>query len=892
MKFAARVLTIVLALSACAVALHVLLNHQGVSPVNYRAAGLGAVSSLGGEPSDPFIGYFTGHWCNCWRKVDLAPIEEMKLYEGVLPRAVCPAMGKLMTINTDGMTPEEKFLAQAVTGLVNRRAPIWYLVEKGDFWYAGRKAPWQVGISGTPFTGLYFGNRTISQEVGYRVDRDIFLLAVKRFYNELVPIMIKGVVIYDPALLDPNAKPAQPRAVLNVIRTLCGVEQALPVTPELYEKLTRAKVENPSLGDRTPLPVFLDTRTRKDWMISSYNGDEKEAESRLYTWAFNNLWKNCDHHAVCFIPPMGNPSPGNDLTDYATQFKLFCFYAGDDTKGDERLLEYVLGQSPMNIPVVGTLTWQTGEKYLADRTRLLRLFSRFGKFFVDFADAPNVSFHSGERYPQRTTYKQKPIRFRQLDPAKTYVSFVLTNGNSLGRLMSARAVHWDYASRGSLPIAWSLPLAAADACPNILTYYYNTATENDYFVADFSGVGEMFPSVYGAVTKDRMQLVAAYLNETDKYMGYMDLKELWVEQSDPETESAFLEGLSNLRAMLYGRKAARSYLPKSSFMRGQKAVFCTFVDLENPKQSLTSLKEQMSRFPEKFLVIGLDEAAFSPDEDVVAEIVRATQSLGDGVEFVRLDELRHLHGQAVAGKLVDASSPIFAESSAVPLGGTAAQTHSPGPLELTRVSPGAIRVDGQFDDWQKIGIRELDLVPAATPQEISTPESKTPRAKASVAYDDRFLYIAVAVDDESLFVDDYNLAAGDSVVLLLDTRSERFREPVMTEGYYRLHVVPAVGLLEKPSVLFGYPTFDLDLVSNNRNGIEEEAVSKTTPGGYVLEAAIPLLNFPYLTWEAGTTLRFAIAVNNADRSGRVARLSSSGKDVLSNPLFLSDAVLR
>ncbi|MDP2897054.1 MAG: GxGYxYP family putative glycoside hydrolase, partial [bacterium] len=560
MKFAARVLTIVLALSACAVAVHVLLNHQGVSPVNYRAAGLGAVSSLGGEPSDPFIGYFTGHWCDCWRKANLPPIEEMKLYEGVLPRAICPAQAKVITLNTEGMTPQEKFLAQVFVGLVNRRAPLWYLVEKDDFWYRGRRAPWRVGIAGEPFQAPYGKSSGMSAEVGYRVSAEDFLWGLKRFYNELVPIMIKGVVIYDPALLDPNAKPSHPRALLNVIRTLCAVEQALPVTPELYEKLTRAKVENPSLGDRTPLPVFLDTRTRKDWMISSYNGDEKEAESRLYTWAFNNLWKNCDHHAVCFIPPMGNPSRGNDLTDYATQFKLFCFYAGDDTKGDERLLEYVLGQSPMNIPVVGTLTWQTGERYVADRTRLLRLFSRFGKFFVDFADAPNVSFHSGERYPQRTTYKQKPIRFRQLDPAKTYVSFVLTNGNSLGRLMSARAVHWDHASRGSLPIAWSLPIAAADACPNILTYYYNTATENDYFVADFSGVGEMFPSVYGAVTKDRMQLVAAYLNETDRYMGYMDLKELWVEQSDAETESAFLEGLSNLRAMLYGRKAARSYL--------------------------------------------------------------------------------------------------------------------------------------------------------------------------------------------------------------------------------------------------------------------------------------------------------------------------------------------
>jgi len=881
MKLVSKVLVVIVALSACAAVAHLLLRNHGSRTTGYNLAGLAPMASKGEKPSDPYVSYFTGHWCDCWRKVNLEPIEEMKLYEGVLPRAVCPAWAKPKTLNTDGMTPQEKFLAHVFVGLINRRVPMWYIVDEGDFWYRGRKAPWKMGITGQSFDGPFADkSRGGKAEVGYRIKRDKFIWSVKRFYNEPEPIMIKGVVIYDPALLDLNAKPSQPRAVLNVIRTLCGVERALPLTPELYDQLNRASVNEPKLGDRSPLPVFLDTRKRKDWMIATYNGDEKEAERRVYTWAFNNLWKNCGHHAICFIPPVGNPSPGNDLTDYAAQFKLFCFYAGDDTKRDERLLEYVLGQSPMNIPVIGSLTRRRGEDYVKDRVRLLRLFSRFGKYFVDFAEAPNISLHSAERSPKRTTYKQKPIRFRQLDPAKTYVSFVLSNGNSVSRLMSSRAIHWDHASRGSVPVAWSLPLAAADACPNILTYFYDSATQNDYFVGDFGGLGEMFPSVYGAVTKDRTQVFADYLKDADKYMGYMDIKEVWVEQSDAATEPMFVSGLTNLQAMLYGKRAARSYLPKSSFMLGQKPVLCTFVDMDDPKKALASLREQMNRFQEKFIVVGLDESAFSPDEDVVREIARATQSLGDGVEVIRLDELRHLYGQAAAKKLVDASPPVFAPAD-----------KEAGSLEVHRVASGTIEVDGKLNDWSKVGIPAIRLAPASSEGEAASARSTAP-AKASVAYDDRFLYLAVEVKDDSPFVDDFNLTAGDSVVLMLDTRPGRFREPEMTEGFYKLHLVPAVGLLKEPTVLFGYPTFDLDLVSNNRHGIEEEAISRTTPEGYVIEAAIPLLNFPYVKWEPGASLRLAIAVNDADSAGRMARLSSNGKDAATNPLLLSDAVLK
>jgi hypothetical protein len=279
-------------------------------------------------------------------------------------------------------------------------------------------------------------------------------------------------------------------------------------------------------------------------------------------------------------------------------------------------------------------------------------------------------------------------------------------------------------------------------------------------------------------------------------------------------------------------------------------------------------------------VVGLEESAFSPDEDVVAAIAHTAGNLEEKVEVVRLDELRHLYQQAALRKLVDASPP------------PAATDRDEDVVEIRRVAAEAIKIDGSFDDWGKAGIGTLRLTRALFGSGEGASEQSAAGAEARIAYDDKYLYLAVEVRDKSLCVDDYNLTGGDSVVLLLDTRTERFREPEMTEGFYKLHLIPRAGLLEKPTAVFGYPTFDLDLVSNNRHGIEEEVESKVSLDGYALEAAIPLMNFPYLKWKPGATFGFGVSVNDVDSAGDAARFSSNGKDAMDNPVLLSRAVLR
>lgn len=639
--------------------------------------------------TDPYRRYFSGHWCNCWRKVNLTPIDEEAQYAGVLPRTDTPMWMKHKVIDMKGFTAQEKFLCRAFSGLVNRRKAQWYCKEENDFWFAGSRSYLKDAIEGRPIRGIWNGGKKGGQQVGQTVNKDRYIEGIKRFVVEMDPPSIDGCIIYDPALLDPETKPKQPRDLLNVIRTMCAIERALPLTPQLYEELIG------KVGDPGKLPVVMDTTKREDWNIDKFHGDEKAAAYSLYAWAFNNFWKNdknpkrqCDHHVLAFLPPMGPPSnPEQDLTDYLVKWRVFCFYSEGGEKLDEKHMEYVLTQTPMNIPVIGQLTAATGPEAEAARARLLRLFSRFGKFFVDFSEAPNLTLHSGERPEERQQYQQKSAPARALDANKSYVAFCLTGANSIGHYMSARANHWDFASRGSVPIGWAVPPLAADVLPNVTKYYYAKATENDCFVADLGGLGMALPTVWGAGSNQPENLLAQYYKRSQEYLGYLDLSTIWAAWLDDKTLGNMTQNIDGLNAVFYGSKGAGRYLERASFMHGTVPVIHTYVDMVANAAALEQLPATLAQSKERFVFVGVDETGFGPQEDVVAEIAKVAGQLGDKYVVVRPDQLASLYADAVKANQVPAEAPKLARS---------ATTGEPQPTLKS------VTADGTTREWSKL----------------------------------------------------------------------------------------------------------------------------------------------------------------------------------------------
>ncbi len=864
-------------------------------PVVYSAA----------DNSDPYENYFSGHWCNCWRQTKISPPEVAKIFEGALPRSHAPAWGKHKTVDLTGASPQEELLMQAFEGIVAKRVPCWYAINKGDFWYGGSRAFFKDGITGAPLMGIFGGDaQPLAQQVGYHLNISgqgtggPLIYGIKRFANEMNPVYIKGAVIYDGRLLDPNAKLDQPREVLNVVRTIAGVEGALPLTPELYQALTTCTLDAGNRGDIpdrvAQLPVIWDTRPNadakyasvsKNWSLAQYGGNEAEAARAAQTWLLNTEWQYCLQNSLCFQPPLGANGRGNAITDYTAEFGLFTFYQGGDSKGDERQMELVLGKAPFNIPIVGTLTDKTGAAAEADRVRLLRLFSRFGKYFVDTTGAWNVSLHSAERPVDRQPLAPPPAENVAYEPGKLYVAFALTTGNSVGKLQTDRPLHWDCASRGTVPVGWAVPLAAADLVPNLLKYYYKTATPNDCFLADMSGMGRINPQTYAAAAADAKAEFAKYLQQTDAYLGYTGTSLLWAEDLDKNTQKLFADSLKNMKGMLYGTRAATDYLTSSAYAVSNKPVLQTVVDLADSKAALSGLGNRLANMKPGFALVGVDETQYAPNDDVVQAIADAAKQLPANAVVVRPDQLAALYQSAAHAQLVPSTPPTLL---------TKWQSRGPA-LALKAITSGAITPDGSFADWAPLGASSVSLVSPA-PTKGGKTNRVDPRdlsATASVAYDDQYLYVKAHVTDEMLSVDDYNLTAGDGLELLIDARQGRFREPEVTDGVYKLFITPAAGLVTKPTLTLEYPTFDIGLVSMNKHGIEEKIASKRTRDGYDLEAAIPLANFPKVAWRRGAHLAFALAVNDQDRGAALhARLQSVSGDLNRSLLYLQPAVLQ
>lgn len=849
-----------------------------------RAAQTGERVMLASRPAkanlyaDPYRRYFSGHYCDCWRKANVLPIDEKSMFAGVLPRADTLSWSKKKVLDMSGMSPDEMFLARVFSGLVNRRKGMWYCKESNDYWLAANRAPWKDAITGRLLKGHYqHDGRIVDQGIGNAVNREKFLEGVKRWIVEPKPGSIDGCILYDPALWDRDAKPRQPRDLLNVLRTMCAVERALPLTPRLHEALMK------QLGDPAKLPVVMDTTKRQDWNLDKFHGDEKAAAYSLYAWAFNNFWKNeknaerqCVHHTLCYMPPIGPASdPEQNLTDYAVQFKMFCFYSYGGEKRDEKHMEYILGQTPMNIPVIGQLTASSGAEAEAARTRLLRLFSRFGKYFVDGADAPNLSIHSGLRPKQRFQYEQKAAPAVALDANKRYIAFCLSGANSVSHYMNGRPNHWSFASRGTVPVGWAVPPVAADVLPNVTKFYYANATPNDCFVADLGGLGMGVPTVWGAGSNQPDQLLADYHKRSKEYLGYLDISTIWTAWLDDKALGNMADNLEGLKAVFYGSKGAGRYLDRASFMQGALPVIHTYVDTVGSAANLAKLPAALAKAKERFIFVGVDETGFGPQDDIVGGIAKTTGQLGDAFVVVRPDQLASLYAQAVQAKQVPAEAPKLAR-----------EEDEDGPkMTLKRVADGRIRVDGKIEDWNKVAPLRAYLTRDGR---MATGAKRPAGAVADIAavVDSRFLYVAAKVLDSEVIVDDVDLTAGDHIEVWVDGRRAPFREPLATQGFYRLALVPAAGLVETPQLVLQYPTYDVGLVSMNKHGIQEELSSVRTKDGYLIEAAIPLKNFPDCRWTPGDRVAIGFTVRDLNSRG-------SGETVTAavDPLFCQPAII-
>ena len=322
---------------------------------------------------------------------------------------------------------------------------------------------------------------------------------------------IKGMIITDPEL----------PASINVATMIASLDDGIVVSPDLAKQIS--------------LPVLDDLRGK--WTTSA----------DAYRWAFENLWPRLNHYVIASVwPNILEPR------DYLVENKVFTFFiSGPNDRGpagssdaEMRLMEQLLAKMPVNIPVMGYTQPGIGEG------AGISLFAGFGKYSVGTLNCDNLSMHSGISVLLR---KKPAPPLPKLDANKDYLSWVISDGDNLPVLMTNNFPQlWKESTRGKVPLGWSLSPSASVLIPDIVSYYYDSATPNDEFLSAVSGVGYTYPVLYGDrySDRDRQKVFDGFLRQTATYMKRSGMTDLWLHNDNtPDIFSQYAEQIPFLNAI-------------------------------------------------------------------------------------------------------------------------------------------------------------------------------------------------------------------------------------------------------------------------------------------------------------------------------------------------------
>jgi len=377
------------------------------------------------------------------------------------PKSAPPA-STLIVCDIESLSSSEQLLMVSLQGLVNRKNPCLYLC------FNHSEYLWPERLK----------RRQIVQIIEETKDWRSILT---RFRSE-----IRGLVITDP----------DSPATVNIATMLAGIEDALIISPEL-------------------LPQF-----DSSWTILSDLRGKWQNKVDAYQWAYANLWPQLRHDIVAIRYP-------NDVRgrDYLIQFRIFTFWIsgavdgqqpGSSQEAETSFAENIFTELPANCPIMGYP--YAGEGIGPGEGGGVALATGYGKYIV--CDCPNLSVHSGAPAP---VFKQPELQPITLDPNKVYLTFIISDGDNLNCWDSAHLPLWQCGERGQIPLGWNVMPGCYDLIPDMLAYYYETASENDYFVACGGGIGYANPYRYANRVSQPEQVRAAYLAQTAYYLQQLDL---------------------------------------------------------------------------------------------------------------------------------------------------------------------------------------------------------------------------------------------------------------------------------------------------------------------------------------------------------------------------------
>ncbi len=413
---------------------------------------------------------------------------------------------------------DEAMAAACLQGIINRDAPRVYITSERN----NRPQFW---------LGLFSSKGEWLSRKKVKALSDLDALV------KLAGQRLKGAIIWDPEV----------PASVNAATTIAGVKDGVVLSPEFAEEYLV----------RWNLKVLYDLR---GFFIGSGCGS---AKNDVYRWAVREyLTKGlCSSHLICLYEDAFHVRNAGSIRyvvtrDWAVRNRAFVFDLspwgdekpaddpnqplGEDLRTYKLILEEMLRQSggKRMTELAGFFSFSKysnvpDHKSIHDPVptewETVFLISPYNCYQNTVAhDCYNQSFHS--HFPFAPLKQHRPKLKPRLE-GKIYLCFHMSDYDSTTPLYDFLPNFWGDDRRGKVPLAWGINPNLIETYPDIITYFYRTATENDYFVSDASAAGYFNPN---SVQKQYLPLLIKYnkhfFEQTDMSIAPMVLD--WDEPTD------------------------------------------------------------------------------------------------------------------------------------------------------------------------------------------------------------------------------------------------------------------------------------------------------------------------------------------------------------------------
>lgn len=374
------------------------------------------------------------------------------------------AVAPILTFPISAMSDEEKLTALALQGLVNRAGPRLYYYAR--FWnWPEADDKWIEYLTASRGYTFEPFNGTLRDLVAH------FAAA------------IKGLAVWDP----------RQEKTKWAAATLAGLRDLLPVAPECIERYAG-------------LPVVEDLRGRFHDKLEPVR------------WAIDTLLPQCNK-TLGYSADLLWSGWAIDAIDYAVRERSFIWAlkpgGSQAPAGEVELLNQIHAQLGPQARIMG---WAEPE---LDHCTVASHHDNF----IFCAEAPNLSFFAGvPSIGKRLVQPARAVKPAWKLENKHYLTVNSSEGDTPKIHVAMHGGAWHDPGRGSVAWNWGAQPLLLDYFPVLLEYFYETATNKDYFMGGASGAGFVYPNQLpnpqGYFEQVRRTFQLADLHETEAWLHF------------------------------------------------------------------------------------------------------------------------------------------------------------------------------------------------------------------------------------------------------------------------------------------------------------------------------------------------------------------------------------